>query len=390
MTNYTFPFPKTNTPSSLIKRQGISSFSDKVTIGRKRSEAIQELRLGELFCGPGGLAIGAKKAVSINGNRTLKIKHAWANDYDEYSCKTYRRNICENRDCDTVICEDVRKLEIETLPPIDAFAYGFPCNDFSIVGKQKGFDGNFGPLYTYGLKVINCFKPKFFVAENVGGLSSANGGKAFEAILKDLSQAGNGYEITAHLYKSEEYGVPQTRHRIVIVGFDKALGLKFKVPKPTHKDNYVTAKEALHGIKSGAYNNDHARVLPAVVERLKHIKPGENAWTADLPEHLQLNVKVAKMSQIYKRLHPDKPAYTITGSGGGGTHGYHYSEPRPLTNRERARIQSFPDDYFFEGSREKVRKQIGMAVPPKLSQVIFQAILDTLNGIEYLFVLPNK
>jgi len=108
-----------------------------------------------------------------------------------------------------------------------------------------------------------------------------------------------------------------------------------------------------------------------------------------LPEHLKLNVKGAKLSQIYKRLHPDFPAYTITGSGGGGTHGYHWKEPRALTNRERARIQTFPDNFIFIGSKESVRRQIGMAVPPKLSEQIFTAILKLFAGIKYPFVCPS-
>ena len=116
---------------------------------------------------------------------------------------------------------------------------------------------------------------------------------------------------------------------------------------------------------------------------MKHIKEGENAWTADLPEELKLKVNGAKLSQIYKRLDSTKPAYTVTGSGGGGTHIYHYSEPRALTNRERARLQTFPDDYVFEGSKESVRKQIGMAVPAKGAQIIFEAILKTFADIPY-------
>ena len=98
---------------------------------------------------------------------------------------------------------------------------------------------------------------------------------------------------------------------------------------------------------------------------------------------MQLHVKGAKISQIYKRLDPEKPAYTVTGSGGGGTHIYHYSEPRALTNRERARLQTFPDDYVFAGSKESVRKQIGMAVPCNGAKIIFEAILKTFAGINY-------
>jgi DNA (cytosine-5)-methyltransferase 1 len=341
-------------------------------------------RLGELFCGPGGIALGAISSKIKNNNYNLSIEHTWANDYSEETCLTYRRNICPDRP-DTVICQDVRKLDFTKLPSINAFAYGFPCNDFSLVGKQKGFHGKFGPLYSYGIEVLNYFKPIFFIAENVGGLASANDGKAFDRIINDLETAGNGYALTIHLYKAEEYGVPQTRHRIIIVGFEKSLNKTFQVPIPTSKDNPTSAREAIEKppIRNNAHNNENTAQSTTVVERLKYIKPGDNIWNTDLPEELRLNVKGAKMSQIYRRLHPDKPSYTITGSGGGGTHGYHWFENRALTNRERARLQTFPDNFIFEGSKEDVRKQIGMAVPPALSRIIFTAILKSFADISY-------
>lgn len=347
-------------------------------------------KYGELFCGPGGLALGAMQSEIEKKGREYKIVHAWANDYDLDSCKTYAENICPENP-KTVICKDVRRLNINSLSAVDAFAYGFPCNDFSIVGEQKGFDGKFGPLYTYGVVVLNLFKPKFFVAENVGGIKSANNGKAFKKILSDLENSGNGYIVTPHFYRAEEYGVPQTRHRVIMVGIDKRFNLKFKPPASTHTENPITAKEALENppIPKTADNNELCKSSSAVIERLKHINPGENVWTANLPDHLRLNVKGAKLSQIYKRLHPEKPSYTITGSGGGGTHGYHYSEPRSLTNRERARIQTFPDNFLFKGNQTSVRKQIGMAVPPQLSQIIFIHILKTFAGIKYKHVKPN-
>lgn len=341
-----------------------------------------EFRLGELFSGPGGLALGAMSAAVTKGKKKFFVTHAWANDYDADTCVTYANNISPDNH-ESVIHQDVRKLKINALGPIDAFAYGFPCNDFSIVGEKKGFDGEFGPLYTYGVKVLNKYKPKFFVAENVGGLSSSNEGKAFRKILSDLSKAGNGYILTPHLYKAEQYGVPQTRHRIVIVGIDKTLGLEFKVPAPTTPNKPISVGKALRGIPKSAANNEMTKQSQTVVERLEYIAPGENIWQTKLPKRLQLNVKGARLSQIYRRLHPDKPSYTITGSGGGGTHGYHWSEPRALTNRERARIQTFPDDFIFHGSKESVRKQIGMAVPVELSRVIFEAILKTFAGIPY-------
>lgn len=341
-----------------------------------------EYKLGELFSGPGGLALGAFSAKVRSRGVNYKIVHGWASDYDSDTCNTYAHNICEGSK-ESVILQDVRKLKIDALPKIDGFAYGFPCNDFSIVGEKKGFDGNFGPLYTYGLKVINKFKPKFFIAENVGGLSSSNEGMALKKILSDLGKAGNGYILTVHLYKAEDYGVPQTRHRIIIVGIDKTLNLKFEVPAPTTKGKPVTASQALRGIPASAPNSELTKQSSIVVERLNHIEPGNNIWQTELPKHLRLNVKGAKLSQIYKRLHPNKPSYTLTGSGGGGTHGYHWKEPRALTNRERARIQTFPDDFEFLGSKESVRKQIGMAVPVELSRIICESILKTLAGVKY-------
>lgn len=338
-------------------------------------------RLGELFCGPGGLAYGATNAKIERKN--YGITHAWANDYDSDTCNTYRHNICPNEP-DSVICGDVRKLDLENLPPIDALAFGFPCNDFSVVGEQKGFDGKFGPLYSYGVRVLKSHQPEWFLAENVGGLRSANEGNAFQVILNDMRKAG--YRVYPNLYKFEEYGVPQARHRVIIVGIRKDLPYEFKIPSTApYADADVTCRTAIEQppIPADAYNNEMTKQSAAVVERLQHIKPGQNAFTADLPDHLKLNVRGAKISQIYKRLDPEKPAYTVTGSGGGGTHIYHWSENRALTNRERARLQTFPDHYHFQGSKESVRKQIGMAVPCEGARIIFEAILKTFAGISY-------
>ena len=341
-------------------------------------------KLAELFSGPGGLALGAMQSFAENEDTIYGIEPVWANDYDADTCKTYARNI-HNGNERSVICSPVQKIDFEKVPKFDVLAFGFPCNDFSIVGEQKGFDGKFGPLYSHGVRAINTHNPKWFIAENVSGLQSANGGNAFKQILKDIGSAGKGYVLTAHLYKVEEYGVPQQRHRIVIVGIRKALGLRFKVPAPTTKYNFVSAREAIESprIPKDAQNNELTKQSVGVVERLKYIPAGENAWYEGIPQHLRLNVKGARMSQIYKRLDPEKPAYTITGSGGGGTHVYHWSEHRALTNRERARLQSFPDTFVFEGSKESARKQIGMAVPPVGARAVISAVLKTFAGIPY-------
>lgn len=341
-------------------------------------------RLGELFCGPGGLAQGAKKAVSDDGMKS--ITHAWANDFDFDTCETYIKNICKgNRD--SVYCKDVRDLDIKSLGPIDAFAYGFPCNSFSNVGEHKGLENEkFGQLYLYGVEVLKYHKPKWFIAENVSGIRSAGDGNHFQIILNDLANVG--YTLVTNMYKFEEYGVPQTRHRIIVVGIRNDLdkqGIKFKVPSTEpYKNLDITAGTALANIPANAPNNEIRKIQDKVRRRLSYIKPGQNIWQAeDIPEELKINTKT-KISQIYKKLDPSKPAYTVTAAGGGGTFMYHWSnEQRELTNRERARIQTFPDDFEFVGKYTSVRKQIGMAVPPAGAEIIFRAILNTFAGIPY-------
>lgn len=382
-----------------------------------------EFRLGELFCGPGGIAVGAKNATIKHKDVVYKIKHAWATDYDFDTCETYKQNICPESP-ESVVCHDIRTLDLNNLKAIsdiDGLAFGFPCNDYSIVGEQKGMNGHFGPLYSYGVEVLKMCQPKWFMAENVGGLQNSNEGKAFNQILSELYDAG--YSVYPHLYKFDEYGVPQARKRIIIIGIRKDLDVCYRVPSTNlYKDCDVTTFTALTNppIPESARNQERTRQSSGVVERLKMLPPGQNAWFIDILlgkkdselvefyqdypgirakaddvdfmdgsaircklNEVRLAVKSARMSQIYRRLDPAKPSYTITGSGGGGTHGYHWEEPRALTNRERARIQTFPDDHVFAGSKESVRKQIGMAVPCKGVQVIFEALMKSFAGVEY-------
>jgi DNA (cytosine-5)-methyltransferase 1 len=273
---------------------------------------------------------------------------------------------------------------LKSISDIDALAFGFPCNDFSVVGEQKGVNGYYGSLYSYGIKALKKFKPIWFLAENVGGLKNANDGEAFKVILNDMFNAG--YSVYPHLYKFEEYGIPQARHRIIIIGIRKDQNVVYKAPSTSlYKKKLRTCREAIENppIVKDAPNNELTKQSVNVVKRLKYIKPGENAFTAKIPDDLKLNIASVKISQIYRRLDPNKPAYTITGSGGGGTHVYHWKEDRALTNRERARLQTFPDDFVFHGSKESVRKQIGMAVPVDGVKIIFEALLNCFAGIDY-------
>ena len=354
------------------------------------------ISIGELFSGPGGGGLGASMSSMNLDNKKILIHHKWATDIDKDTCQTYKKNI-QKYQTETlrinepiqVICDDINNIDLtETgeLNSVDGLLFGFPCNDFSIVGESKGINGHFGPLYKHGITVLNRpDKPKWFLAENVGGITSANEGEAFATILKDMDEAG--YDLVAHKYKFEEYGIPQKRHRVIIVGILKELKKTFKVPRPT--GHIQTVGEALSDIPPSVSHQELTRQSDNVIERLKHTKPGENAWTAEMPENIRLKVTKAKLSNIYKRLDSTKPAYTVTGSGGGGTHMYHWEENRALTNRERARIQTFPDWYEFSGSKESIRKQIGMAIPPNGAKIIIESIISTLYDKNYNSTMPN-
>ena len=325
--------------------------------------------IGELFCGAGGLALGASWAKYKN----RKIHHVWATDKNKDACETFKKNI--NIPNDKVFCRSIEDLDFNRLDSIEGLVFGFPCNDFSIVGERQGLNGIYGNLYLYGADALRHFKPLFFLAENVGGLQTANKRSALPLIQKAFER--EGYDVFINMYKFENYGVPQRRKRILFIGFRSDLNAKFTTPPMLKRK--ITVQEALNNIPRGTKNHEYTRQNPRVVERLKYIKPGENAFSAKLPKHLRLNMKSkAKISQIYKRLIPNDFSYTITGSGGGGTHVYHWKEPRSLTNRERARLQSFPDKFEFLGSKESVRRQIGMAIPPRGIAVILNHVLKTL------------
>ena len=129
-------------------------------------------RLGELFSGPGGMSLGAMMAEFDDGENIHSIVHQWASDYDKDSCLTYTKNICP-KSPDTVYHCDVKHLDIAALAPIDILAFGFPCNDFSIVGETKGMDGKFGMLYQYGVRVLETHNPMAFVMRKTSVASKA-------------------------------------------------------------------------------------------------------------------------------------------------------------------------------------------------------------------------
>jgi DNA (cytosine-5)-methyltransferase 1 len=340
-------------------------------IGRRKPSVLS------LFSGCGGMDLG----VELAGGKTV-----WSNEYNKWACETYRSYFphvkmvegpIENVDLDT---------ELPKKGAIDIVVGGFPCQDFSMIWKRPGLKGTRGNLYTYFVDIVSRLQPLAFIAENVKGLISANGGLAIQQIEKDFASCG--YHLTTKVYNFAEYGAPQLRQRVLIIGLRDDTQRSFVPPPPSHAPRedakrlglkpFIGAAEALKGVEKVALNNDHQKIMPKTKKLLELIPPGGNFTS--IPKDHPLYVK-GMISHVYRRLHPDLPSTTIIAGGGGGTWGYHYSEPRALTNRERARLFGFPDDMEFSGSITEVRRQIGNAVPPVGIRPIAEQLINTLKGI---------
>jgi len=331
---------------------------------------ISKPRVVSLFSGCGGLDLGFHK----EGYETV-----WANDFSEWACASFR-----NYFGDVIHYGDITKINPYTdksVPACDIILGGFPCQDFSIIWKQPGLDGKRGGLYRNFLDFVSAKKPKAFVAENVKGLLTANKHKAIETIIKDFEAIEPGYIVKPHLYNFADYGVAQFRERVLIVGIRVDTGFDFKHPLPTYGTNkkhpYKTAGQVLDKPLEVEYNNEQINCADKTRRMLSLIPEGGNF--TDIPPDHELYVK-GMISHVYRRINRSEPAKTIIAAGGGGTWGYHYPEPRPLTNRERARLQSFPDEFEFKGSTTEVRRQIGNAVPPVGVQPLARRLLPLFNN----------
>jgi DNA (cytosine-5)-methyltransferase 1 len=327
-------------------------------------------RIISLFSGCGGLDLGFHLA----GYETV-----WANDFNEWAAKTYAHNFGEK-----IVCKDIELIDPakdRKIPACDLILGGFPCQDFSMIWKRPGLNGERGNLYKSFLRFIAAKKPKVFIAENVKGLLSANNHKAVEQIIRDFESIAPGYIVRPKLYNFADYGVPQFRERVLIVGVRMDTGFDFQHPKPTHGPKagkpYVTAGQAIKGANKVPFNNEKMKIAPKTVKILELISEGGNF--TDIPLNSPYYVK-GMISHVYRRIHRSEPSKTIIAAGGGGTWGYHYPEPRPLTNRERARLQSFPDDFEFLGSNAEVRRQIGNAVPPQGVVMLAKTLLPLFTG----------
>ena len=333
------------------------------------------------FCGAGGLSLGLGRA----GFETIL-----SFDASECAVATFRANFSGRGLCAKAEDFTAKRLlaETEFEGRLDLFAGGPPCQGFS---KQKrgahlGDDRN--ELVLEFMRLVRETAPRFFLMENVDQLGKKRGKDFLHRMHEELRD----YELFPHFYNSADYGLAQTRVRFVLVGKSKDLKAAFHFPRPTVQ-RWTTVGEALAGIPEPPEdysvhpdypNHYRAKVTPVNIERFSHVPQGGGWW--NIPEKLRLRChqKVDRRSggwpDVYGRLKLDGQAPTITAGFDSFTRG-RYGHPlydRPLTPREAARLQGFPDDFRFHGTRWDVRSQIGNAVPPPLAEAIGRSILRSL------------
>lgn len=297
------------------------------------------MKVISLFSGCGGLDLGFAGDFDFLGLHYDKTSFdvIWANEISGAACRTYRRNLGDH------IIEGDIASKMDSMPEnADIIIGGFPCQDISINGKMLGIHGKRSSLYTYIVEAVRKVQPKAFVAENVGSLLLKKNTESYEKIMADFGSLG--YNIRCDLYHAEDYGVPQTRERIFIVGTRKDLPA-FVPPAPTCGVP-VTVREALQDLENAAEN-----------KAFSHIWSKANATT----------------EQGNRRMLADRPGYTIRAECHGNIQ-FHYSLPRRISMREAARIQSFPDSFIFPCGLRETERQIGNAVPPVLGWHIANAL----------------
>lgn len=293
-----------------------------------------------LFSGAGGLDLGFKMA----GHEII-----WANDLYEDAVKTYRHNLGHH-----IICKDIAEVETSEVPDCDIIIGGFPCQGFSVANTSRHINDERNALYKQLLRLVRDKQPKFFLAENVKGIISLAGGKVFEMILKDFEEIG--YHVKYQVMNAADYGVPQTRQRVIITGVRKDIHFRYHFPKPTHD------KIGRDGLPRWVSVGEAMAAIP------DPDKPNR------LPNHVYSKYKLNFNGYLgHRPLDPDRPAPTVTARGdnkGGVVILPHPNGQRRMSCRELATVQSFPLDYEFSGNNSSIYRQIGNAVPPLLGYAI--------------------
>ncbi len=327
----------------------------------------------ELFAGAGGLALGLEQA-GFHARGLVEI--------DKYAADTLRANRPEwnviEADIVRIAGEGIRNYIPKDME-IDMVSGGYPCQAFSYAGRKLGLDDVRGTMFFYFAQIVNELKPKMFLAENVKGLATDDGGKTLQTMI-DIYES-LGYQVSWHLLKANDYNVAQKRERIIIVGIRNDYKLTYQLPKPYEYKPVL--RDALKDVPESI-----GEKYPARKKEILALVPPGGYWR-DLPE----DIAKEYMGKSYysgggrtgmaRKISWEEPCLTLTCSPAQKqTERCHPEEVRPFTVREYARIQSFPDEWEFSGSMGQQYKQIGNAVPVELAKAIGLSLIHVLNRMD--------
>lgn len=328
----------------------------------------------ELFAGAGGLALGLEKAgfeeiglieIDKNACATLRLNRPKWNVIEEDVVEFSRKNLLHEF--------NIKKGELDLL------SGGYPCQSFSYAGKRLGIDDVRGTMFYYYAEFLKQLQPKMFLAENVKGLTTHDGGKTLQTMLDVFQELG--YEVEWKVLDAWDYGVAEKRQRVVIIGIRNDLKdkVKFEYPKPH------VYKPVLKDVLKDVPKSEGAK-YPEKKRKVFDLVPPGGYWK-DLPDDVAREYMKScyfmggGRTGIARRLSWDEPSLTLTCSPMmKQTDRCHPDESRPFTTREYARIQSFPDDWQFAGKMNDIYKQIGNAVPVELAKNVGNSIMQALGG----------
>jgi len=343
----------------------------------RNTQSLREYTSVELFAGGGGLALG----LSLAG-----FSHVLLNEFDKAACNTLRMNHPEWN----IVEGDVRNVDFTPLRgKVDFLSGGFPCQAFSYAGKQGGFNDTRGTLFFELARAVNEIRPKVFMGENVKGLTSHDDGRTFNTIRNTIAELGYTL-VEPRVLKAIMYQVPQKRERLILIAIRNDLAQRVSFHWPSPYTQVLTLRDAF--CKSVIYDTDVPQSegvkYPLKKQKVLELVPQGGDWR-NLPEDVAKEYMGGSWllgggkTGMARRLSLDEPSLTLTCSPcQKQTERCHPLETRPLTVREYARIQTFPDSWLFAGTMGDKYKQIGNAVPVNLAWAVGRSLIRLFNDIQ--------
>lgn len=320
---------------------------------------MEKLRVASLFCGCGGTDVGLLGGFDFLGKKYTpnNMKIVYANDIDDNACSIFEENFGIKPDN-----RDIREVASEEIPEIDILTGGFPCQSFSIIAqnpKRLGVKDERGKLFFEMCRILRDKQPKCFIAENVKGLLTANKRSAFPLIIEEFEKSG--YDVKYSILNSAEYGVPQKRERVIIVGFRKDLNVDFQFPEAvrTSEDDFEPLSTVIEKNVSEKYYFSEK----AVAGMMRNRESMNKGRAQDISKPCNtVGAHLAKVS-----LNSTDPVLMEE------------NRYRRFTPREVARIQSFPEDFKLICSESAQYRALGNAIPPVMFWHVAKAVSIALD-----------